>query len=820
MRFETACKRLLFGAVVFCVLGAMAHGAWKPGACFRIGETADRPCLVSPDGKPFKSVGMVWAYGPERGPGSGKLTRERLVTHLQLIKDLGFNTLNLYGDQLIPEMLQWCDENELAVYFRTSYYSLPNFPGDLREHPDYMNPEFRQAAKESYRGFIEQVRGHPSVLAIDMDHRWLFPLDWSGAERRDQPMVREHGIAHFPRWLSRKYGSVEALNAAWGTSYKTVEEVLKDPRLFRDGSFAKLGDHPARVDAYLYTLWTAADFLADLSRFLQRELPGVLVTPTTEHPECIPETSPRPSSGVAFMSPVHYNKEQDFERDLPSLCKLIYETRWHYDMQGGPPYVSETGFRTDALEQKPPVRTYAWLVPASEEVAARVYAEQFALMNVLPWISGYGFFKLYDKVPEGDFGYLRDDGTKKPLAFVGDAINRAFEPNEIEDPEPKVWIYYPEYAQASARPGFAQLKCLVAAWEKPFLDALRENVDRHWKGLRAGDRKAGRKFAEAVTKDFHKRWFGFAFTKSLPDPSDQRPIVLLSSISEILSAEDREALKTRKTIAFGDVGVRDTAMRPTFSWSLESLGVSAEAARERCFRLGMSDAARIPVRAPPDAPATNPPILYLPSSEYEQGVRCEGQGLDLPRGRYTRVEFLAGSEDGNAAPFFDVIYGDGSWKRAAFAPTISDVRYPPLMTPGVEWEGRHLSAISVVLDPTKVPLRLELPDAPWVRIYGLLLVEGGVARDVALGVGTPGGIMRGRSSAWRVLSDKTAGEARVLERFETGEPAVLAAGPHVTFLYDPLTWDGKPDEISRDTVRLRQSLDEVLRYLDGVKSDE
>ena len=150
---------------------------------------------------------------------------------LQRIKDLGFNTLNLYGDQLIPEMLKWCDEHELAVYFRTSYYSLPDFPGDLKEYPDYMDPVFRRRAQESYTNFLAQIEGHPSVLAIDMDHRWLFPLDWSGAVRFDTPKLRPHAVAYFPRWLAERYGSIAALNAAWHADYGSFDDVLKDPDL-------------------------------------------------------------------------------------------------------------------------------------------------------------------------------------------------------------------------------------------------------------------------------------------------------------------------------------------------------------------------------------------------------------------------------------------------------------------------------------------------------------------------------------------------------------------------------------------------------------
>ncbi|MFH0953962.1 MAG: beta-galactosidase [Verrucomicrobiota bacterium] len=812
---------LLLGALCF-----PAGAAWEPGTHFRVADVSGRPGLVAPDGRPFKSVGMVWAYGPERGPLAGELTAEKVIRQLQVIKELGFNTLNLYGDRFMPEMLAWCDQNELAVYFRTAYYSLADFPGELKEYPDYMDPAFREAAKDYYRQkYLAAIKDHPSVLAIDMDHRWLFPLDWGGGKRFDTPKLRPKAVAYFPKWLEGRYGTIEALNGAWDTSYASFEAILRDEKLFKNGEFRKLGNHPARVDVYSYTLWTATDFLKELAGFLQSEVPGLLVTPTTEHPECIPEVNPDPSTGIAFMSPVHYNGLDDFGRDLPGLCKLIYETRWHYDLQGGPAYVSETGFRTSTLEQKPPAKMYAWVLPPTEEQAARVYAEQFALMNVMPWLGGYGYFMLYDKWLEGDFGYLRDDGTKKPMALVGDAINQAFNTAALPDPEPQAWIYYPDYALATHRPGFQQLKSWVAIWEHPFLQTLSKRIDQFWDGLKTGDAAAGRKFARTVTKDFRRWWRGFAFTRELPD--DDRPVVLLSTISEILSAKDREALLRRKTITFGPVGVRDALLRETEPWHLAAVGLKPADVRETYLRLNLTNETVSPVKVPADeAAATNSPWPWIPSAQYDRAVPCRGEVIGAPPGRYTRLEVLAGSYEGNAAPFCTLEYVDGERRPAAFGPTISDVRYEPLMTDGIRMGESYLSRIIVLLEPAQELRKIELPQAPWVRLYGIVLVNGGAAADVNVSIPWGEGNVTGTTPWWlRVAVDENGvpaanPNAKVLERFAGGEPAVVADGTHVAFLFDPLTWSGRTNEISRHVEIHQAWIDNAIRYLHGARKRE
>ncbi|MFH0907213.1 MAG: beta-galactosidase [bacterium] len=799
--------------LVIALAAAHASAAWEAGTRFRVEQVNGKPCLVAPDGTPFKSVGMVWAYGPERGPLANRVDKEKLIRHLALIKSLGFNTLNLYGDQMISGMLAWCDENELAVYFRTAFNDIQGLSPDQREFPDLMDPTFREKAKKRYAGLLAQVRRHPSVLAIDTDNRWLFPVEWSGTMRIDQPKLGPHGLDRFPEWLKHRYGSVEAMNAAWDTSFAGFDGILHDRRAARDGMFHPLGNNPWRVDVYQYVLWTQADFLGDLAAYLKAESDGVLVTATTEHPECVPDTNPSPDAGIDFMSPVHYNTVDDYQRDLPALCKLIYETRWHYDMQGGPTYISESGWRTSPLEQNPPNLGYAMMEPRDEDVAAKCYAMQFSLLNVLPWVSGYGYFKLYDKVPEGDFGYLRDDGTRKPQAFVGDAINRAFAAADMPDPEPQAWIYYPDYAIATHRPGFKQIKSFVFLWEKAFLDALRGRVDQYWIGLRGGDRDAGAAFAQEVTADFKKLWRGFAFARTLP--RDDKPIVLLSTVSEILSYRDRAALMDRKTLSFGDAGLLDDAMRPTPSWLRESLRLDQDAVMET--RTAFDPATG------KDLPEKKPWWSWIPWYEEKAWtwrnhlagpVTCTGQTLKLSKGYCKQVELLAGSTDGDAAASCELVYADDGSTVAILGPTVSDTRFKPVMTEGVKIAGEYWSAIALPVDPHRKLVALRLPDARWIRIRGAVKVSGGATTNTTVVLRDGKETISGDSKWVLGLGEGARSKLKVLKSFANGSPAVAASGSHVAFLYDALDWGAGTNEISRFVDLHHAWVDQAMKYLE------
>jgi hypothetical protein len=198
-------------------------------------------------------------------------------------------------------------------------------------------------------------------------------------------------------------------------------------------------------------------------------------------------------------------------------------------------------------------------------------------------------------------------------------------------------------------------------------------------------------------------------------------------------------------------------------------------------------------------------------------VSCKGQAIPLPGGNFRQLELVAGAKDGNAAAFCEIEYKDGGVQRAVLGPTISDVRFQPVMTPGLDDGDEHYSMLAITLEPQRPLKALRLPDDARIQIVGAALVEGGVARDAIVDFG--GGV-KGLTPYLAMLETDKAGRpkanprADVLERFANGAPAVVAYGKNVTFLYDPLTWSGKAEDFSRQVDAIAASIDKALEHLE------
>ena len=380
------------------------HKGWRSGGYFTLQEKKGRIVFIDPNGEPFYSIGMVYAYGPDLSHKKPQLTADIVLAELELMAEHGFNTLDLYGNAFLDEILDWCDENKMGVYLRTSYTDALGLSPQRNEFPDFMNPEFRAGAIERMVGIALGIKDYHSVLALDMDQRWLFGVDWRGQKRLDKAKVGPHGVRYFPTWLENKYKQIDALNEAWGKSYSTFADLLEDGDLVRGRNFRSLERKPWRLDVVEYTLWTINDFLKELNQAVKDVHPDILVTYTTELPEVIPfPISTKDNSGIDFISPVHYNYFMDFDRDWASNVKLIVQTKFHADLSGLTTYVNETGYRTNVLHQRPPVVSYAMTRFDDQEHKAKLYLEQMSLSNILPWLSGWSYFKWFDKWPEGDF---------------------------------------------------------------------------------------------------------------------------------------------------------------------------------------------------------------------------------------------------------------------------------------------------------------------------------------------------------------------------------------------------------------------------------
>ncbi|MEA3347233.1 MAG: beta-galactosidase, partial [Candidatus Auribacterota bacterium] len=432
---------------LFCLTGVYAEEeGWQGKDFFKIRNIKGRPIFISPEGEPFYAISMVYAYGPESGPNKGDLTAGKVIKELERMKEHGFNTIDLYGDFFLKEMLDWCESNEMSLYFRTSYTHLPDFPGHLRDFPDFMDGNFREKAKQQYADFLILIKDYRCVLAVDMDQRWLFEIHWNGEKRFDVPKLGPSGVKYLPVWMKDKYKNIEVLNKLWKKKYSGFEDILKDDEIIKSGVVQPLNRHPWRVDLVEYSNWTINDFLLELTCYMKLVDPNHMITYTTELPEPVPfPLSTKENSGIDFISPVHYNNDSDFDRDWVANGEMFYMTKFHYDLQKLPVYINETGFRTSPLAANPANMGYASARFNDEEHLADLYLIQTALMDTYPWLLGWAWFKWYDKLHEGDFGYVRDDNSLKPVSKLGKVINARIPINMNAEDTPEVWVYYPEH---------------------------------------------------------------------------------------------------------------------------------------------------------------------------------------------------------------------------------------------------------------------------------------------------------------------------------------------------------------------------------------
>jgi hypothetical protein len=687
---------------------------------------------------------------------------------------------------------------------RTSYSEIKGLSPERVEFPDFMDPNFRTETKNYMAAIMSDVKDYHSVLAVDMDQRWLFGVDWDGGARLGVPRLGPEGIRYLPQWLEKRYTQISQLNKVWNKSYQQFSDVIQDPEIIRGEKIQDLDRKPWRLDLIEYTLWTINDFLKELTAAMRAVNPNHLITVTSELPEVIPfPISTKDNSGIDFVSPVHYNHMSDYGRDWVGNARLIVQSKFLSDLSGLPSYINETGFRTKPLRQRPPNLNYAMSRLDDNEHKAQLYLEQMSLMSVYPWLAGWSYFKWYDKWPEGDFGYLEDDGSLKPISRLGQLVNEKFQINLDAEKKPQAVIFYPSYALAAPKAGFQQYKSLTLMLGHPFLkehkkmlaDALSVLKDlQSLEGISLG-------ILSNLLDAFKEKWFSFAFVQEV---KNSPAILLAGGTLEMLSMEDRARLLKAKTMSFGPIGLYDERFNSTSPWYLEAVGIPPEAYEEKIHPqdLGFNQTESQNAICPKDKAS-----FILPPSEggVLKFVSCAGQTLEIPQGIYTNVDLLMASSAGDVTEKIVFNYSDGTQESQYIAPTIGDYRFPPTFN-HYGWKGivegekeGYLSHIRVPCNSTRSLVSITLPNELSLQIYGLSLVEGGVSHNNNIIVHWGDKQVRGVTS-WLLSLKEGVGDYETLATFENGRPAIVRSrdGHHVAFLYDPLTWKGASNEISQD----------------------
>ncbi len=107
--------------------------------------------------EPFELQGLVYHLDGEAGQ---LLTEQQLTNDVELIKNLGFNTILLQGSCAPRELLRVCDRSGLFV--------IDNLPVEHPTRAQLQSEPFNQAAAAYLVSLLERDCSHPSLLALNL----------------------------------------------------------------------------------------------------------------------------------------------------------------------------------------------------------------------------------------------------------------------------------------------------------------------------------------------------------------------------------------------------------------------------------------------------------------------------------------------------------------------------------------------------------------------------------------------------------------------------------------------------------------------------
>jgi len=235
-------------------------------------------------------------YYPEHWP------RDRWETDAKLMKQAGFNVVRLAEFSWInmePEEGQfefgWLDEavnllgrHGIGVILGTPTAVMPawvarKYPETLRQKPDgtrivwggrkhncFTSGAYRLLSERITRAMAEHFASSPHVIG------WQTDNEFGGGECHCDTC-----LAQFQDWLRRKYGTLDALNRAWGNHFWGLTFTTWGEITFPDnrtGEMWVMGNPSACLDFKRFTSWLRVRFQADQVRILREVCPDDFVT--------------------------------------------------------------------------------------------------------------------------------------------------------------------------------------------------------------------------------------------------------------------------------------------------------------------------------------------------------------------------------------------------------------------------------------------------------------------------------------------------------------------------------------------------------------
>jgi beta-galactosidase len=402
---------------------------------------------------PILPMAVWYGGGKARAPmleADPRAKKEVWRSDLKQIKALGFNAVRCWIDwssgepeagqyrlDTLDVLLSLAEEEGLRVIVQVYMDSAPDWVG--RRHPDGLfvssngqairpesspgycmdHPGVRRADLAFYETVARRAAASPAFLGFDL---WSEPhvTNWANPTYIDNPefCFCRNTVARYREWLKKKYGTLEALNAAWYRRHASWNEV-----------------EPNRLS----TILSYADYI-DWKRFIADKLGDDLRARYEAAKRGAPDRlATSHAAGVGLFSSPHYWEGQSddwtmaaqvdyygtsfypkhsafVDRDVEWRGALLDFARSFGFARGGRGFwigELQAGFGTIALNVSPTVtpedlRVWTWSALARGAKAICTYA-------YYPMSTGY---------ESGGFGLIRLDGTLTERARVAGEIAR------------------------------------------------------------------------------------------------------------------------------------------------------------------------------------------------------------------------------------------------------------------------------------------------------------------------------------------------------------------------------------------------------------
>ncbi len=357
--------------------------AWRPE------ETGDyaAACRIDKLGRThvdYLAANLIRVFGPEKW----KEAWERIA--FSLLKGWGFNTVGNWSDSEAAGRARFPYVHPLSPRFEAT-------PRIFRDFPDVFHPDFRRDAA-TYAEQLLPFKDDPTLVGYFLmnEPQWGFAAQ-SPAEGMlfNTPHCRTREA--LASWLREKYGSDEALAAAWGLPAACAR--------IAGGDWSQRLTETARADMEAFSTRMVRELFSTLNEACKRVAPHHLNLGARYY--TVPPAWALPGmEGFDVFSVNCYRPQvpDEFGEAVASLSRPLLVGEWHFGaLDAGLPGSGIGRVATQADRGK----------------AYRVYLEQAAAK---PWCVGVHYFTLYDEAALGRF-----DGEDWNIGFL-DVCHRVYEP--------------------------------------------------------------------------------------------------------------------------------------------------------------------------------------------------------------------------------------------------------------------------------------------------------------------------------------------------------------------------------------------------------